>query len=100
MDVRHTDLELEQMEACPDHSGGNYSRPLVRQFRRLMNLIRQVPNEAELAKFRSRHFEKLKGKRQHQHSLRLDIHWRLIVEIEDRPGGNCMVIKGIENHYE
>src|SRR5947209_6536238 len=100
MDVRHTDPELDHIEADPDHSGGGYTKPLVRQFRRLMNLLRQVPNETELFKFPSRHFEKLKGSRQHEHSLRLDIHWRLIVEIEKHIGGNCMVIKRIENHYE
>ena len=64
-----------------------------------MNLIRSVPHEAELYKWKSRHFEKLKGDRQHQRSLRLLEQWRLIVEAEEREDGNCLAIKEIVNYH-
>jgi len=98
MDVDHNDPELDRLERDANYTGG-HDRSIVRQFRRVMLLIRSVPNESELYKYPSRHFEKLKGDRKHQHSLRLDRQWRLIVEIENRNNGSCLKIIEITNHY-
>jgi toxin HigB-1 len=98
MDVEFDDQKLELIEKDVRQSGG-YAQSLVRQFRRAMLLIRSVPNESELYKYRSRNFEKLKGKRKHQHSLRLDKQWRLIVEIVQRDDRNCLrVIEIVDYH--
>ena len=98
MDVEHADPGLEQLEKDIRCTRG-LDQKLIRQFRRLMLLIRNVPNESELYKYPSRHFEKLKGKRDCQYSLRLDDKWRLIVEVAKRPRGNCLRIIEITNHY-
>jgi proteic killer suppression protein len=47
----------------------------------------------------SLHYEKLKGKRSHQRSMRLNLQFRLIVEIEQH-NGKAVVIVGVEKHYE
>jgi toxin HigB-1 len=99
MDVEHDDPALEILETDSTYTGG-FDQAVVRQFRRVMLLIRSVPNETELYKYPSRHFEKLKGDRSHQHSLRIDKKWRLIVELEGRSGGNCLRIIEITNHYK
>src|SRR5205814_412913 len=98
MDVAHDDPDLERLETDITFSGGR-AQSLVRQFRRLMNLVHSVPNETELYKFPSRHFEKLKGKRKHQHSLRLDDQWRLVVELETREQGTLIRIKEIVDYH-
>lgn len=99
MNVRHDDAETEAAEK-PDY-GGKWNS-IVSRYRRVMNLIRNVPNESQLHNWKSLHFEKLKGNRSHQHSMRINDQWRLIVEFESRPGpnNNVCVIKGIEKHYE
>lgn len=99
MDVEHDDPKLDRLEKDASYAGG-LDHCIVRQFRRAMLLIRSVPNEGELYKFPSRHFEQLKGARKHQHSIRLDRKWRLIVEIEKRNNGNCLRIIEITNHYQ
>jgi toxin HigB-1 len=100
MDVQHNDAELEQMEADPDFPG-SYSRPLVRAFRKVLNLIRAVRNETALYQRKGLRLERLKGNRDHQHSMRLNDQWRLIVEFHERPGpnNNVCVIEGIEDYH-
>lgn len=98
MDVRHDDDDLRRMEADPEYSGRR-DRAFVRAFRRLLNLLRHVANEAELYKWPSVRFEKLKGARAHQRSLRINKQWRLIVEIERGEQGNVLVVKSIEDYH-
>ncbi|MEX1027222.1 MAG: type II toxin-antitoxin system RelE/ParE family toxin [Candidatus Paceibacterota bacterium] len=100
MEVRHADDKLARIEAEPGYNGGLDNR-LVRAFRKVMNIIRTVANEGELYHWKSLHFEKLKGNRSHQRSLRLVHQWRLIMEIENRSGVNnnlCVVI-AIEDYH-
>ena len=100
MEVRHDDDELARIEA--DHNyRGKLDAERVRSFRKVMNLIRNVQNETELYQWRGGHFEKLEPPRSHQRSLRTNKQWRLIVEIENRPGpdNNICVIKSIEDYH-
>ena len=100
MDVRHDDSELASAEIDPEYRGG-LDRIRVRALRKVLNLVRQMPNETELRRYPSLHFEQLKGDRAHQCSMRLNDQWRLIVEIEKRPGpnNNVCVVKGIEDYH-
>lgn len=47
---------------------------------------------------KSLHYEKLKGKRSHQRSMRLNDQFRLIVEIEEANGRTVVVIS-IEDYH-
>ncbi len=100
MRVRHQDPELQRVEADPEYNG-RFDAAIARGFRKVMNLMRNVANETELYDFKSLHFEKLKGKRQRQCSLRINSQWRLIVEIERHPGknNNLMIVIEIEDYH-
>jgi proteic killer suppression protein len=54
---------------------------IVRGFRKAMMAIRAAQDSRDLYRGGLR-TEKLKGARQHQHSIRLNDQWRLIVEID------------------
>jgi toxin HigB-1 len=64
-----------------------------------MQLIRAVDHENDLRALKSRHFEKLKGKRQHDYSMRLDEQFRLIFQIEKAGEHDQLVITGIEDYH-
>ncbi|TWT36635.1 Plasmid maintenance system killer protein [Posidoniimonas corsicana] len=100
MEVRHVDSDLEDAERNPEYRGA-LDRKRLRDFRKVMNVLRQVSNETELLRFRSLNYERLKGKRKHEHSVRTNKQWRLIFEIEKRggPNNNVLVIKGIEDYH-
>ncbi len=63
----------------------------------MMFTIRSAPDEREFYGLKSPHFERLKGKRSHQRSLRLNKQFRLIVELEGPGRDKIMVIVAIEN---
>ena len=48
---------------------------------------------------RSLHFEKLKGGRRHQYSMRLNDQWRLILEMEGKGHEKILVIVAIEDYH-
>jgi proteic killer suppression protein len=96
--VRHTNKTLQRIEDDPKYNGG-YGPNVVGAFRTLMQLIRAVDDENDLRELKSRHFEKLKGKRQHEYSMRLNIQFRLIFQIETVGRQNQLVITGIEDYH-
>ena len=98
MDVEHRSNDLQRLEADPDFNGG-YSQAIVRAFRKRLQFIRAATDERDLYAMKSLHFEKLKGDRSHQRSVRLNDQWRLILEIEPGTPKNKAVICGIEDYH-
>jgi proteic killer suppression protein len=98
MKYRHADRVLRRIDEEPAYMGG-YSSHVVKLFRARMQFIRASLNENDLRSSRSLHFEKLKGKRQHQRSIRLNDQYRLILEIETCEDGNVVVVKEIVDYH-
>jgi proteic killer suppression protein len=98
MRVRHVDAKLERAEMDPAFDAG-LGRPLVRGFRKVMGWIREAEDERDFYALKSLHYEKLKGKRSHQRSMRLNDQFRLILELEPSAGGNIVVIIGVEDYH-
>ena len=98
MEVKYDDADLERLETDPAVNT-RLGRDLLRAFRKCMQLIRAVPDERSLYGFQSRRFKQLQGARSHQHSLRLNDQWRLIVEIEKGNPKNVLKIIAIEDYH-
>jgi len=71
---------------------------IVKAFRKVVQVIRNAMDERDLYAMKSLHYEKLKGQRSHERSLRLNIQFRLIVEL-DQGDVKTVVVVGIEKHY-
>ena len=66
-----------------------------------VRLIQHATNEQDLRSMKSLRYEKLKGARSGQHSLRLNKQWRLILHPEqNQDGTTTIVIENITNHYQ
>ena len=63
-----------------------YGDAVVNAFFKFMAIIASAKDEQDIRAFRSLHYEKLKGDRSHQYSLRLNNQWRLIFEIRQEQG--------------
>ncbi len=98
MDVEFADYDLDRLETDLQFNGG-FSREIVRAFRRRMQLIRDATDERAFYALKSLHFEKLKGDREHQRSMRLNNQWRLIVEIKPARPQNVIVVVSIEDYH-
>lgn len=98
MDVLFRDDAYKSLESDPNYSGG-HSPAIVKAYRNRMNFIRQAPDERDLYAWKSLRFEKLQGNRDHQHSLRLNDQWRLIIEFDGTSPNKKLVIVGIEDYH-
>jgi proteic killer suppression protein len=100
MEVMFDDDDLDRLEVDPKFTGGN-TPPVVKAYRNRMQLIRAAPDERDFYRLKSLRFEKLKGKRKHQHSMRLNDQYRLILEIlkKDNPRGAVIKVVGIEDYH-
>lgn len=99
MEVLFDDDRLDRLEIDPEYAAG-WSQPVVRAYRRRMQIIRAAPDERDFYNWKSLRFEKLKGKRKHQHSMRLNDQYRLIAELmKDNPQGTVVKIIGIEDYH-
>lgn len=93
MEVEFDDDDLDRLEIDPHFTAG-FSQEVVRAYRKRVQQIRGFRDERDFQALRSLHFEKLKGDRVGKYSIRLNLQWRLILEIYgDHP---CKVIRIIE----
>ncbi len=98
MDVEFGDERWDRLETERDFNAG-FAREIVRSYRKLIQIIRGAPDERTFYALKSLHFEKLKGNRDHQRSMRLNLQWRLIVEIRPSQPKNVVVVIGIEDYH-
>jgi proteic killer suppression protein len=98
MDVSFKDSALDRLETDPTFSAG-LGDGLVKAYRKAMQHIRAASDERTLHARRSFHFEKLKGGREGQHSLRLNDQWRLIVELRGAASRKTVHILEIVDYH-
>jgi proteic killer suppression protein len=78
MEVEIKDSELDQM-AYDAQYNGRWSKDIVTAFRKRIITIQQAKNRLDLYNLKSLRLEKLKGKRKHLHSMRINDQYRLIL---------------------
>ena len=98
MQYRHANKDLKKFDEDPDFDRG-LAVNLVKAFRMRMQAIRSASNENDLPAMKSLHFEKLKGKRKNEYSIRLNDSFRLILQMEKTDEGNRIVVLDIENDH-
>ena len=98
MEVSFRDATLDRLETDPRFDGG-YGAAIVKAFRKRMQLIRAAEDQRAFYELKSLHFEKLKGAREHQHSMRLNDQWRLILEVDDAGQEKLVHVVSIEDYH-
>jgi toxin HigB-1 len=98
MEVEFAKLDLQRLETDESFDAG-YSKIIVRAYKKVLRFIRSALDERDFYAMRSLNFEKLRGERSHQYSLRLNIQWRLIIEIKESKPKNIIIVIGIEDYH-
>lgn len=76
-----------------------YPIKVVDAFFDVMAIISSAENENDIRAFKQLHFEKLKGNRKDQISLRLKEQFRLIIQLEkDNNGKTIWIIEIVDYH--
>lgn len=98
MEIDYADPNLAQLVFDPAFSA-RLAPEVVTAFRRRIQQIQAAPDERDFRALKSLHFEKLKGKRSHQYSMRLNRQYRLILEFEGSEPSKRVVVVGIEDYH-
>src|SRR5688500_11789186 len=98
MDYEFRSPNLLQLATDAAYSLG-FPEGVERAFRKRVQAIAAAVDERDLYVMKAHRFEKLKGDRRHQHSMRLNDQVRLILEIRKGTRRNTIVIVGIEDYH-
>lgn len=98
MEVEFDDDDLDRLETDARYIS-KHSAAIVSLYRKRLQTIRSAPDERDFYALKSLHFEKLKGKRSHQHSIRLNEQWRLILEFKGKSQNKKAIIMAIEDYH-
>ena len=98
MDVDFKDEMYDRLETDLTFTGG-FARPIVTAYRKRLQYIRSATDERAFYSMKSLHFEKLKGNRAGEYSMRMNDQWRLILELAERQDGKVVWIISIEDYH-
>lgn len=98
MTVEFDDDDLDRLETDPVFTAG-FGQAIVKAYRRRMQSIRTAPDERTFYTSKGMHFEKLKGDREGQYSIKLNKQWRLILSLEgEAPSKVVRIIEIVDYH--
>ena len=98
MEIEFEGESLKTLELDASYDAG-HERAIVRAFRMRIQLIRAATDERAFYALKSLHFEKLKGKRAGQYSMRLNDQWRLILKFKETDSGKVVVVISISDYH-
>jgi proteic killer suppression protein len=98
VEIRFKEHKFDRLETDGAFDAG-FSQEIVRAYRKCLQIIRAAPDERVFYNLKSLHFEKLKGNRSHEHSMRLNKQWRLIIEFEGIAPNKLVAVISIEDYH-
>jgi toxin HigB-1 len=97
-EVRFKDEFLEKLQEANAKGDKAYPPGVGRNFRKRIQWIRAARDERDFS-VPGIGFERLKGKREHQYSMRLNDQWRLILEMEGDHPKKIVWVVAIEDYH-
>lgn len=99
MDVEFDSKKLRSLYTDLSATEG-FSEALVKRFRFVLGLIVNAADERDFSVLPGLRFEKLKGKRSHQYSFRLNDQWRLIIELRGKAPRKIVGVVEIADYHK
>jgi len=72
---------------------------IIKALRRKLVILRSAPDEQTLRNWKSLHYEKLKGDRKDQKSIRLNDQWRIVFTLNNDTNPPSITIIDIEDYH-
>ncbi|MGE0752313.1 MAG: type II toxin-antitoxin system RelE/ParE family toxin [Variibacter sp.] len=98
MDIEIADESLERLGSDPQDAGG-FPPGVAKAYRRRLWFIAQATKVSDLYALHGARFEKLKGDRAGQYSMRLNDRWRLILELVGPESEETVRVITIEDYH-
>lgn len=91
--------ELQRLYEDPNYVARQFGPDVIKAFRKKVGFLYAAGSELDLRNYRALRFEKLEGDRAGQHSIRLNMQWRLVLRLEsDRDGRVLIIIEIVDYH--
>ena len=98
MEVVFADATLALIET--DQAGTTrLSVAVIKSARRKLTVLRAASDERSLRNWKSLHYEKLKGARDGQRSVRLNVQFRLVFTLDEETKPPTITILSIEDYH-
>lgn len=98
MKIEFDDDDLRRLYEDATFNHPRFGSDIVRAFRKKVGLLVAADTELALRNYKALRFEKLKGDRAGQHSIRLNEQWRLVFRIENDDGKTIVIIEIVDYH--
>ena len=98
MEVEFADEALALIET--DRAGETrLSVAIIKSARRKLTILRAAPDDRTLRNWKSLHYEKLRGKRHGQRSIRLNDQYRLVFTLDNETTPPTVTVMSIEDYH-
>jgi proteic killer suppression protein len=98
MDVVFADPDLAKIDT--EEAGKlRLPVPVIKSARRKLVLLRAAPDDRSLRNWKSLHYEKLRGDRDGQRSVRLNDQYRMILELDESTKPPTVTVVAIEDYH-
>jgi len=98
MNVAFADPDLAKIETL-EAAQTRFSVAIIKSARRKLTVLRAAPNERALRNWKSLNYQKLKGEREGQRSIRLNDQFRMVFELDDNEKPPKATILAIEDYH-
>lgn len=98
MEVVFADASLARIETA-DAGQTGFSVAIIKSARRKLTLLRAATDDRSLRNWKSLHYEKLKGEREGQRSVRLNDQFRLVFKMDESTRPPTVTIMSIEDYH-
>ncbi len=99
MRIEFEDDDLRRLYMESDFRTSGFGPELIRGYRKVLNFVAAANDERDLRAHQSLHFEKLKGNRPGQYSMRIFQQWRLVFYMRnDEEGQQLFVLEVVDYH--
>ena len=72
---------------------------VIKSARRKLTVLRAAPDDRSLRNWKSLHYEKLKGKREGERSIRLNDKYRMVISLDEVADPHTITILSIEDYH-
>jgi len=99
VNIDFAEQDLRRLYEEPGYRLRRMDQQLTRAFRKAVRFIEEAADERDLAAMKSFRFEKLKGARTGQYSIRLHSQWRLIFQLLENLKGTVVVVVEVVDYH-
>lgn len=98
MEIEFADSRLAEIETANAGSTG-LPVPVIKSARRKLTLLRAATDDRTLRNWKSLHYEKLKGNREGQRSIRVNEKYRIVFTLDSDTEPQKATILSIEDYH-